>query len=475
MRSKTILISMAVIILLSLAIVPVIKIAGSTEALVTGSTVVLGYYRSPDYHLLAYSYNSYGQPVLGTAVNVTLADESGRHTSAESTNSSGFASWALSGEPGTGQVSFDVTVKGLISGISESESFPVLTSGDVFQLSGNPLASVVDPSNSSRSDVLFVYEGPNGTLPTDYKVYYSFGNTSGPTVTEPTEAQMTFLGVPTSYVTTFRLPPVPSSVVLVTLGSFGESGTNTIFSSFSPKMQTVTSSSLSANSVFSSFTASILALVVPLMAILVAYGSYGKDKATGVLESVLSRPVTRRGLAPSRYVSLILSISVALVVTMGVMEALSQLLIGSALSLAFATYTVLSLIVEAAAFVAILMLISHVIKSSGGLIGVGVGLWVLLDFFWSVIILVVAFSMGIQIGSGNYMGLTIDSAFFNPAQFYGLIADFINGVSVTSSSGGAVPISPATYGLTPYTIGLAGALWVIAPAALMLYIASKRD
>jgi ABC-type transport system involved in multi-copper enzyme maturation permease subunit len=127
--------------------------------------------------------------------------------------------------------------------------------------------------------------------------------------------------------------------------------------------------------------------------------------------------------------------------------------------------------VEAAAFVAILMLLSHVIKSSGGLVGVGVGLWVLLDFFWSLIILVVAVSMGVQIGSGNYLGLTIDSGFFNPAQFYGLIGNFVNGVSLSSG----VPISPATYGLTPYTIALAGALWVIVPASLMLYVASKRD
>jgi ABC-type transport system involved in multi-copper enzyme maturation permease subunit len=117
------------------------------------------------------------------------------------------------------------------------------------------------------------------------------------------------------------------------------------------------------------------------------------------------------------------------------------------------------------------MLLSHVIKSSGGLVGVGVGLWILLDFFWSVIILVVAFSMGVQIGSGNYLGLTIDSGFFNPAQFYGLIGNFVNGVSLSSG----VPISPATYGLTPYTIALAGALWVIVPAAVMLYVASKRD
>jgi ABC-2 type transport system permease protein len=475
MRSKTILISMAVIILLSLALVPVIKIAGSTEALVTGSTVVVGYYRSPDYHFLAYSYNSYGQPVAGTAVNVTLSDESGRHTSAESTNSSGFASWALSGEPGTGEVPFNVTVKGLISGLSTSGSFPVPPSGNVFQLSGSPLASVVDPSNSSRSDVLFVYEGPNGTLPTGYKVYYSFENPSGQTITAPTEAQMVFLGVPTSYATTFKLPAVPKSVTAVTLGAFGENGTNQLFSSFSPQTQTVTSSSLSATSLFSSFTASILALVVPLMAILVAYGSYGKDRATGVLESVLSRPVTRRGLALSRYISLILSISVALVVTMGVMEVLSQLLIGSMLSLAFASYAVLSLIVEAAAFVSILMILSHLIKSSGGLVGVGVGLWVFLDFFWSIIILIVGYASGVQIGSGNYFGMTMDLAFFNPAQFYSLVSGLVNGVSVSTSTGGQLPISTATYGLTPYTVTIAGALWIVVPVVVLLYLASKRD
>jgi ABC-2 type transport system permease protein len=474
MRSKTILVSMAVIILLSFAIVPVIKLAESSTVMASGSTVVLTYYESPDYHFLAYSYNSYGQPVLGTNLNVTIADHSGRHTSTESTNSSGFASWTLPGNPETGQASYYAEAKGAVSSYSASGSLPPVSNGNAFELLGDPLGSVVDPANSSRADVLFAYEGPNGTFPTQYGIYYSFQSGTGPTVTAPNETQMIFLGVPTSYVTTFRLPQIPSSATMVTLGAFGKNGTNVFYSSYSSQAQSFTAA-LNPNSIFTSFTSAILALVVPLMAILVAYGSYGKDRATGVLESVLSRPVTRRGLVLSRYFSLVLSIAVALVITMAVMEVISQLLIGSMLPAEFAAYTVVALIVEGATFVAILMLLSHLLKSTGGLVGVGVGLWVILDFFWGVIILVAAVSTGVQIGSGNYLGLSIDSAFFNPAQFYSLVSNYFNGVSISSSSGALVPISPSTYGLNPFTIALVGALWIIIPVALLLYVASKRD
>jgi ABC-2 type transport system permease protein len=214
---------------------------------------------------------------------------------------------------------------------------------------------------------------------------------------------------------------------------------------------------------------------VPLMAVLVAYGSYGKDKATGVLESVLTRPVTRRGLALSRYVSILLSISVALVATMAVMEAISKAMLGSILSPAFAAYTVGSLIVEAAAFIGIVMLLSHVLKSSGSIVGLGVGLWILLDFFWGLLILIAALALGVQIGSGNYLGLTVRSAFFNPAQFYVLVGDFLNGLSISSSFGTQIPISPATYGLTPYSIALTGLFWVLVPAGIFLYSSSRRD
>ncbi|MGD0476819.1 MAG: ABC transporter permease [Nitrososphaerales archaeon] len=470
-RSKSVVISMAVIVALSLGIIPIINLATSPTTFSSGSTVVLGYYRSPGYHLLAYSYNTYGQPVSGAVVNLTITDQEGTHSSRVTTNSSGYSSWTIAGNPGGQQVAYVLSTSG--SGVQGTSL--QLQIGEVFAFNGYPINMVVDPANSSRTDVLFVYEGANGSLPTMYSVYYNFSRSLGPVVTAPNETQMALLGTPTGFATTFHLPPVPTNTALVTIGAFGPNGTNALYSSYTGSLSGGLPVSVTPNQIFTSFTASILSLVVPLMAVLVAYGSYGKDKATGVLESVLTRPVTRRGLALSRYVSILLSISVALVVTMAVMEVISKAMLGSILSPAFAAYTVVSLIVEAAAFIGIIMLLSHVLKSSGSIVGLGVGLWILLDFFWGLLILIAALALGVQIGSGNYLGLTIQSAFFNPAQFYVLVGDFLNGLSISSSFGTQTPISPATYGLTPYSIALAGVFWVLVPAGLFLYSASRRD
>src|SRR5512136_2863835 len=89
MKSKSVLISMAVIIGLSLGLIPIVDLASSPFVSGSGSAVVLAYFRTPDYHVLAYSYNTYGQPVIGTLVNLTLTDQAGTHSSSGTTNSSG--------------------------------------------------------------------------------------------------------------------------------------------------------------------------------------------------------------------------------------------------------------------------------------------------------------------------------------------------------------------------------------------------
>jgi ABC-2 type transport system permease protein len=475
MRSKSVIVSMAVIVALSFGIIPIINLATSPTSSSSGSTVVLGYYRSPSYHLLAYSYNTYGQPVSGAVVNLTITDQEGTHSSYATTNSSGYSSWTIAGNPDGQQVVYAVSAGSYAVSSGVQGTLPPFQTGEVFIFNGYPIDMVVNPANSSHSDVLFVYEGANGSRPTTYNVYYNFSRSLGAGVTAPNESQMAFLGTPTSFATTFHLPPVPANTALLTVGAFGPNGTNALYSSYSGGLLGGASISATPNQIFTSFTASILSLVVPLMAVLVAYGSYGKDKATGVLESVLTRPVTRRGLALSRYISILLSISVALVVTMAVMEVISKAMLGSILSPAFAAYTVGSLIVETAAFIGIVMLLSHVLKSSGSIVGLGVGLWILLDFFWGLLILIAALALGVQIGSGNYLGLTIQSAFLNPAQFYVLVGDLLNGLSISSSFGTQIRISPATYGLTPYSIALAGVIWVLVPAGLFLYSASRRD
>jgi ABC-2 type transport system permease protein len=471
-KSKSVIISMAVIIALSLGLIPLVGLTTSVFTGISGGTTVMEYNAGGEFHFLAYSYNTYGQPVEGTPINITITGPGAPGSSMATTNSSGFAAWTASGRLSNSTVSYVLRISGntVVEGIFP----PNLKPGEVNALGGDPSTLVTDPSNSSRTDVLFAYEGPFGARPTMYRIYY--GYSSSPTGGMLNESQMTFLGSPSTYVSTFKLPQPPSGTETTSVGVFDANGT--LVSGSSSSVVSIGGAQFTPptpEQLFTSFVSSILSLVVPLMAILVAYNSYGKDKATGVLESVLTRPVTRRGLGLTRYLAILISISIALVVTVTVMEGESQALLGKILPPAFALYTIGALVVEAAAFVGLTMLVSHVIRSTGGIIGVGVGLWIVLDFFWGILIFLGAYLLGVQIGSGNYLGLTIDSGFLNPAQYYGLVVQYLNGVAVTSAGGANIPISPATYGLTPFTLVAAAAFWIVVPLAGFLYLATHRD
>lgn len=463
---------MAIIIALSLGLVPLVKLASTTSLSYGGGTGVMEYYGGGDYRFLGYSFNTYGQPVVGTRINVTFSGSGAPPSSSGTTNSSGFANWSVPGSPPTSQYSIIVSVSGNV--MSEGQMPPPRSPGEALFLGGNPLPFVVDPSNSSRTNVLFFYEGPNGTPPTGYRVYYNFSSSSGPSSGPLNESQMTLLGSATSYVSIFKLPPFPSGTLTVSVAAYTQNGTLITLSSTTYQSGGIPPPP-NPQGLFTAFTGAILGLVVPLMAILVTYNSYGKDRATGVLESVLSRPVTRRGLGLSRYLSILISLSVAIVIMMAVMEGESQILLGKILDPTFAVYSVVALVVEVAAFIGIMMLVSQRLKSTGAIIGVGIGLWVILDFFWGILILLGAYLVGVQIGSGNYLGLTIDSSFLNPAQFYSLVAQYVGGTTISTSSGGSIPISPATYGLTPLTLAAAAAIWVILPLAGFLYLSTHRD
>jgi ABC-type transport system involved in multi-copper enzyme maturation permease subunit len=461
---------MAVVVLLSVGLLPLLSLpSGST--FYSGGTAVMEYYSGGEYHFLGYSYNGYGQPVAGTRLNLTFSGPGAPSSSAASTNSSGFAQWTVPGSAPGGQLSYIFRVSGNIAG--EGVLAPSVKQGEVNFIGGDPAPFVQDPANSSRNDVLFFYEGPNGTLPTMYRIYYNYSSSQGFSGPSLDESSMTLLGAPTAFVSIFKLPPPPPGTVTTSIGVFGEDGTLVSLSSHSQVVTPFTPPTPTA--AFTSFASSILSLVVPLMAVLVSYNSYGKDRVSGVLESVLSRPVTRRGLGVTRYLSMVLSIAFALAITVGVMAVISQVVLGGTFPAAFAAYSIGGLLVEGAAFVGLMMLASHLFKSSGGLIGLGVVLWVFLDFLWGFFVLLAAAAGGVQIGSGDYLSLTIRSAFANPAQFYSLVGEYLNGLSLVSGIGAGTPISPATYGITPLTLAGAAAFWVLVPLGAFLYLAVKRD
>ena len=481
MTSKSVLITMGIIILLALAIIPIVNAAGAPTSVVGNTSAVpLVYFDSAGYHVLVYSYNKYGQPLSGTVFSMSVNDSSGSHTGSATTNNTGVGTLLVPTHETSGPVSAAVTILYGSQSVAATRGFPQPPAvGTVFSF-GDQINPVVDSSNASKIDLLVVDEGTNGTIPSNNAVYYSFAGERGagkPVIVGGAlnESSMTRLGKLDSLYKVFSLPTIPRATASIMVAIFAPDGSSTTASGFSASEFRPFAARLQADTILTTFSAAIFSILVPLMAILVAYGSYGKDRVSGVLESVISKPVTRRGLGVSRYFSVILALATSIGLTFIVIDVISLVLIGTGLSLQFAAISLGALIVEAASFVGIVMLISHLLKSSGALIGVGVVLWVLLDFLWGLLVLVASTALGYGVGSANYLAVSIDSNFFNPAQFYLLIGEYLNGASINTTGFGGTAISPATYGLTPVTLALTGVFWVAAPLTIFLYLAMRRD
>jgi ABC-2 type transport system permease protein len=224
-----------------------------------------------------------------------------------------------------------------------------------------------------------------------------------------------------------------------------------------------------STTVASFFFSTILSFFMPLAAILGAYSSYGKDRLTGVLESVLARPISRRGLAISRFLSTLTALAVAAIASVGIVDLLLNQVLGSALPQDYALAIIAGLVVEVAAFTGLIFLLSHLVKSTGVLLGISIVLFVVLDFFWGVIVFFLTFLLGGTSGSAVAAEATLVSYYANPAQFLQLINVYV----FQSSSG--IGLQSSNYGVTLPAIVLDGLLWAILPFLAFLYLAVKRD
>lgn len=117
-------------------------------------------------------------------------------------------------------------------------------------------------------------------------------------------------------------------------------------------------------------------------------------------------------------------------------------------------------------FIGIMTLLSHVFRSSGALIGIGIGLFIVIDFFWGIIIgLLANFTNTLYFSTGYYQ-LVIFAEFVNPAQFVSLIDTYLtHEASFVGISFFNLPITPSDYGVTIPSIVAAGILWVALPLA----------
>jgi ABC-type transport system involved in multi-copper enzyme maturation permease subunit len=484
LTSKSILIIVAIIILVSFTVIP--AFAGNT---VTGSNPiqVYAYYDNSGYHVLALVSNQFGQGVEGASIQAFLSYSNSTYSAEGITNSSGEAQVVVVA-PLNANYYLNYTINepnGIQSGVGNEQPFLLyspngtvqsLPPGKVVNLLGlgNSIVAVSDAANPSRMDIEATWVLPYGRAPVGYQIYYKFLNSSVPTGSL-NESNMQFLGTMSSYRQTFHVPKIEPNLSTsgqIVFGVFYPNGTSTsYFEPFSPSElyppPTQPASGVGSVTVIEFFR-DIFGVIVPLLAIIGAYNSYGNDRVSGVLESVLSQTVTRRGLSVTRYLSTFSPMAAATAVSTAIADEISLYFTGQLVDNWIMLALVGAILVELAAFIGIMMLLSHLVRSSGSLVGIGVGIFVVFDFFWGFILAILA--------GPNNLRMAVIGQFANPVEFVSLVGEYFTHVAMlVGLSPFDFSITPSTYGITISSVVTTAIIWVAVPFAIFLYLATKRD
>ena len=494
------------IVMIVLIVLATVGIAYAAVSFSSGSSTPPGseayvypaVFKTPSgYNVTDFVANGYGQPVAGLKIDSSLVNTTFNKTTA----TYGTKMDNLSGTT-NGYGYFNKTISLSAGNYSEYEYYPLYISGinvsaefqnpvieknatsrgtDYFnsaswQTTSNQsvyfIAKVANPSSKTISNIEIYYASANGSAMPDANLYYYVLNTSNNNP-QPTPKNMIFYGeIGGFHNKVFTLPLNATANGLTEIIELypTSGGTQPLVSSY----PTVLYSSTSSGALLEAILQVPYEFLIPILGIFSAYFYYGKDKASGVLESIITRPVTKGRIFASRFIGGAVSFLVALVVA----EALSDIIIykytGSLLSSSYFFSILGGYLVEAIAFSGLIYLVSQFIKSQGGILGTGIGLFFVMVLFWSDLMALVLFALHVDsaVKSGVIAALALDT--ISPSTFPSLVIDLRSGV-YGSTLGISTGYLASSVGITTVSVVLVGLAWLLIPALASFFLARSRD
>ncbi len=464
LKNKWMIILTAVIILISLAIIPLVQSVNvSTGGVSSNNTTGYLYYEN-GYHIVTFSFNQFGIGIPNVKIVLNMTGNNVNVSKTIFSNSTGYATLYLNLTKSNYNLYINLSYPGSSSLVSLVNFIPEkISNNSLYIFLGGPFTLITDQKNASIHKLLLYYPLLNYSKNENLSVYYY--------VYGQNIQNKTYLGSFTPNITVYNLPSFKNYSTRSDIAFALYSNSSLIFQTIIPvsflRGQVI---SINGENLGASFISSILTIFYPLIAILSAYSAYGKDRVTGVIESVLSRPITRTKLTLSRFVSIMIAIAISITITILIVSYLiSSSLHVPMFSFSFTLYSILALLVDTGAFVLLIFIFSHLVKSTSALIGISIALFVIFDFFWSLIVLAVSEALGYGIASFNYYQVDVILSYINPAQFFSLVSAYLTG------SYGGFSMNPSLLGIDPVNIVIAGILWIVVPLAILYYLAKYRD
>lgn len=352
----------------------------------------------------------------------------------------------------------------------------------------NTLGIQYNPSGLSSVPPVYVYyKALSNSSDTVFNIqeliYTNISSTNRTLLDQPTnpyfasnESQLNYLG---------ESQGSPMMIVNTANLTSNHNTTRYLFEVFSPngtvlgftELQLVNKYSVAqVSSIFNTDELPILGIFVPLMAVLSGFTIFGRDKVDGSLNYTIVRPLSRRALISSRFFSNVLAICIPAAISVAISSVVFHYYLGTYIPAETIYLSLWAITVMAAGFTGLVYLASSMMKSLGRVVGTSIGIFLLLDLFWSfpgfpVIPSIVSFST--HFGSLKYAAINVAMDYATPSGFVNLVS-YIGNKSVSQ------PIFlgnfyPSQVGITLPAILIVGIIWIVIPFVLSIVRFSKFD
>ncbi len=437
----------------------------------------VGYYHSNgSYHIVTYTFDGYGTPVTDTPITLSLNQTKFINGTS---NSGGFYNATYTSNGSTIQAAANVYLANASSSffIIPGHAFLQTNMSRINATTSLQITLVNQPGSLVYKMYNLFYVGPNDSKSPQLAAYYGAYNstrTADIAYKNLNETSMTpFATVGGFYTSYLKIPLTPANQnSTFTLGLFNTT-TGKLVNSYPPTVLYTKISQTNQLTIVFSFLSSLYGFFVPIMAIFSSYLYYGKDRTSGVLESVATRPVTKSRILASRFVAVILSIFIALLISISVANILLEQYFGQLLPLSEILGMVGIFLVVSAAFAGIVFLTSQLSRAQGTVLGVGIVIFIVFDMLWSFLILNLllfdVFRLSPLSPSTGRITAILDA--INPAGFTSLASSLYTG----TFTGGFISYPASAVGITLASVSIVGAIWLVVPFAITYYLSRTRD
>ncbi|MCL4452251.1 MAG: ABC transporter permease [Candidatus Thermoplasmatota archaeon] len=232
------------------------------------------------------------------------------------------------------------------------------------------------------------------------------------------------------------------------------------------------------NSLFFTSELPMLSLFVPLLAMLSAFFVFGRDRVTGVLSTVIVRPISRRSVILSRYLASVGAVFVASLASLGLSSILFHYLLGTYIPLSSILLSLWALSVMICGFSGLIFFASSIMNSIGKIIATVMLAFFFLDFFWTfyalpaIPIFVSTYLLNQSYGTLEYLRTQAILDYITPSGYTNLIT-YLQQHNVSTFVLASYPVSEIY--LTLPLVLAAGLLWILLPLLASLISFSRHD